>query len=304
MKRPLAALLLFGLLGFGAYHALLAPPSVAAATQSLNSVQADLKTAATTTNAAASEIGQALADPNRGKALPAELQAFTRSADHLNALRSTLIEDLAAYQTAANAKLANFDQERNKVSDEHTTRSLLAVSRSARAARSAFLSVSHAGATVVRASRRAVRICGLLIREKKFSAVGTYQSFMSSPRADASRLACTSRVQSGRSLFLLHRVDEAGGSRRPAGRAACRGPARGTSAMPHRLRRGPEPARAVITFDQSNYRLSGLKLDEQRQVKMRYLAKSGLFSFYYVSHAPFLFTCPSADRDTNCGSAY
>ena len=53
-------------------------------------------------------------------------------------------------------------------------------------------------------------------------------------------------------------------------------------------------ARTVITFDQSVYRLSELKLDEQRQAKMRYLATSGLFAFYYVSHAPFLFTCPSA----------
>ena len=53
--------------------------------------------------------------------------------------------------------------------------------------------------------------------------------------------------------------------------------------------------RAVITFDQSDYRLSGLKLDGQRQAKMDYLAKEGLFAFYYVSHAPFLFTCPSAD---------
>ena len=56
-----------------------------------------------------------------------------------------------------------------------------------------------------------------------------------------------------------------------------------------------DAARTVITFDQSAYRLSELKLDEQRQAKMRYLAKSGLFAFYYVSHAPFLFTCPSAD---------
>jgi hypothetical protein len=54
-------------------------------------------------------------------------------------------------------------------------------------------------------------------------------------------------------------------------------------------------ARSVITFDQSDYRLRELKLDQQRQAKMRYLAKEGLFAFYYVSHAPFLFTFLSAD---------
>jgi hypothetical protein len=52
-------------------------------------------------------------------------------------------------------------------------------------------------------------------------------------------------------------------------------------------------AHAVITFDQSDYRHSGLNLDEQRQAKMRYL-EAGLFAFYYVSHAPFLFACPDA----------
>jgi hypothetical protein len=53
--------------------------------------------------------------------------------------------------------------------------------------------------------------------------------------------------------------------------------------------------RAVITFDQSNYRRSELKLDQQRRAKMRYLAKAGLFAFYYVSHAPFLFAFPDAN---------
>jgi hypothetical protein len=54
-------------------------------------------------------------------------------------------------------------------------------------------------------------------------------------------------------------------------------------------------ARAVVTFDQSYYRHSKLKLDEQRRIKMRYLAGSGFFAFYYISHAPFLFVFPSAD---------
>ena len=56
-----------------------------------------------------------------------------------------------------------------------------------------------------------------------------------------------------------------------------------------------EAARAIVTFDQSDYRHSKLKLDEQRRVKMRYITASGLFAFYYVSHAPFLFAFPSAD---------
>jgi hypothetical protein len=53
--------------------------------------------------------------------------------------------------------------------------------------------------------------------------------------------------------------------------------------------------RAVITFDQSYYRHSELKRDEQRHVKMRYLAKAGLIAFYYVSHAPFLFAFPDSE---------
>jgi|ERR1035441_8967739 hypothetical protein len=64
------------------------------------------------------------------------------------------------------------------------------------------------------------------------------------------------------------------------------------STIQEQLRRSP--ARAVITFDQSDYRLGGLKLDEQRQAKMGYLSDAGLFAFYYVSHAPFLFACPDA----------
>ena len=50
----------------------------------------------------------------------------------------------------------------------------------------------------------------------------------------------------------------------------------------------------VITFDQSDYRNSGLTRKEQRQSKMRQLADEGFQSFYYVSHAPFLFAAPNA----------
>jgi hypothetical protein len=51
-------------------------------------------------------------------------------------------------------------------------------------------------------------------------------------------------------------------------------------------------ARCVITFDQSNYRNHGTSCDEQRRAKMNSLAETGLCSFYYVSHAPFLFALP------------
>ena len=60
----------------------------------------------------------------------------------------------------------------------------------------------------------------------------------------------------------------------------------------NQLRKG---ALCVITFDQSDYRKSGLKRDQQRQIKMRRLAEAGFYSFYYVSHAPFLFTVPNED---------
>lgn len=51
-------------------------------------------------------------------------------------------------------------------------------------------------------------------------------------------------------------------------------------------------ALCVITFDQSDYRNNGMKRDQQRRAKMRGLAGKGLHSFYYVSHAPFLFAVP------------
>lgn len=56
--------------------------------------------------------------------------------------------------------------------------------------------------------------------------------------------------------------------------------------------------RTVISFDQSDYRHSELKRDEQRHAKMRYLADAGLFAFYYVFHAPFLFAFRDVDSCT------
>jgi hypothetical protein len=51
--------------------------------------------------------------------------------------------------------------------------------------------------------------------------------------------------------------------------------------------------RCVTTFDQSDYRNSDLKRDEQRRAKMVSLRESGFPAFYYVSHAPFLFAFPN-----------
>jgi len=53
-------------------------------------------------------------------------------------------------------------------------------------------------------------------------------------------------------------------------------------------------ARCVITFDQSDYRHSRMDRKEQRQAKMRSLAGNGFHSFYYVSHAPFLFAASNS----------
>jgi hypothetical protein len=53
-------------------------------------------------------------------------------------------------------------------------------------------------------------------------------------------------------------------------------------------------ALCVITFDQSDYRNKGMKRGQQRRTKMVALAQKGLGSFYYVSHAPFLFAAPDS----------
>jgi hypothetical protein len=51
----------------------------------------------------------------------------------------------------------------------------------------------------------------------------------------------------------------------------------------------------IITFDQSVHRRCDLSPDKQRLAKMRSLSESGAFSFYYVSHAPFLFAFPTRE---------
>jgi hypothetical protein len=54
-------------------------------------------------------------------------------------------------------------------------------------------------------------------------------------------------------------------------------------------------AQCVITYDQSNYRNIGMKLNEQRKEKMGRILSEGFHGFYYVSHAPFLFAVPNKD---------
>ncbi len=54
-------------------------------------------------------------------------------------------------------------------------------------------------------------------------------------------------------------------------------------------------AQCVITYDQSNYRNIGMKLEEQRKVKIGRIVSEGFHGFYYVSHAPFLFAVPNTD---------
>lgn len=48
--------------------------------------------------------------------------------------------------------------------------------------------------------------------------------------------------------------------------------------------------RCVVTFDQSHHRERGFSQKDQRNAKVLWLEREGLYAFYYVSHAPFLFT--------------
>ena len=40
-----------------------------------------------------------------------------------------------------------------------------------------------------------------------------------------------------------------------------------------------------------------LNRDQQGHAKLRFLADAGLFAFYYVSHAPFLFVFPDVGSE-------
>lgn len=54
--------------------------------------------------------------------------------------------------------------------------------------------------------------------------------------------------------------------------------------------------RYLICFDQSHDRSCGLAKPEQRQSKLAALRRLGISSFYYVSHAPFLFAAGDANN--------
>ena len=51
----------------------------------------------------------------------------------------------------------------------------------------------------------------------------------------------------------------------------------------------------VICFDQTTNRQHDLSIHDQRDSKRDALAQRGVFSFYYLSHAPFLFASKSRD---------
>lgn len=50
----------------------------------------------------------------------------------------------------------------------------------------------------------------------------------------------------------------------------------------------------MVCFDQSHYRQQDLTAVEQRDRKRRFLQERGISSFYYRSHAPFLFVARSS----------
>lgn len=51
----------------------------------------------------------------------------------------------------------------------------------------------------------------------------------------------------------------------------------------------------IVCFDQSYHRAGGLTRQQQRSDKRRFLSKRGVLSFYYVSHAPFLFAAAKVE---------
>lgn len=51
----------------------------------------------------------------------------------------------------------------------------------------------------------------------------------------------------------------------------------------------------MICFDQSHHRRHELSKKGQREAKRMFLREQGILSFYYVSHAPFLFMSQSAE---------
>ena len=56
----------------------------------------------------------------------------------------------------------------------------------------------------------------------------------------------------------------------------------------------------IICFDQSAHRKHELSREEQRGQKMKVLQEGGLASFYYASHAPFLFAAQDQKTTPLC----
>jgi len=51
----------------------------------------------------------------------------------------------------------------------------------------------------------------------------------------------------------------------------------------------------MVCFDQSYHRRHELSKERQREAKRKFLRERGILSFYYVSHAPFLFMSESVE---------
>ena len=60
------------------------------------------------------------------------------------------------------------------------------------------------------------------------------------------------------------------------------------------LKQPPTP-KYIVCFDQNHHRKSVLSPQKQRACKMKFLQENVLHSFYYASHAPFLFVTPQED---------
>lgn len=54
-----------------------------------------------------------------------------------------------------------------------------------------------------------------------------------------------------------------------------------------------EQVKCVVTFDQSDYRNHDADRKSQRKIKLSTIKSCRMFGFYYVSHAPFLFSTKS-----------
>src|SRR5438105_15954129 len=118
--KTLAVCFILALAVSGIYYAAASPPTVEAATTTLAHTEADLKNATVDTRTQATQLATGLTGTDRQAALPQELQEFNRSTDRLVTLRDQLQKDIDEYQTAYNAKIAEFDQENANISHPAT----------------------------------------------------------------------------------------------------------------------------------------------------------------------------------------